>query len=106
MTIDPDVQRTAHVWGLPAELLQAVVQAEGNILKAVQCSLPHTQTREQALTILARSCVHAMADYLHETDPRGFVEFWAARWAPVGAENDPTGLNHNWVANVEKLWNV
>lgn len=30
-----------------------------------------------------------------------FVEFFGTRWAPVGAKNDPTGLNRNWVKNVK-----
>jgi hypothetical protein len=34
---------------------------------------------------------------------RAFVDFMAARWAPLGAGNDPTGLNANWPRNV---WNV
>jgi hypothetical protein len=28
-----------------------------------------------------------------------FWQRWAQRWAPVGAGNDPTGLNRNWLAN-------
>lgn len=29
-----------------------------------------------------------------------FFEFMAARWAPVGAANDPQNLNSHWVKNV------
>jgi hypothetical protein len=32
-----------------------------------------------------------------------FVEFLGNRYCPVGAENDPTGLNRHWVKNVTKL---
>lgn len=28
-----------------------------------------------------------------------FVEFFASRWAPLNAENDPQGLNRNWIKN-------
>jgi len=28
-----------------------------------------------------------------------FWQTWARRWSPVGAANDPTGLNKNWLAN-------
>ena len=29
-----------------------------------------------------------------------FLEFLASRYAPVGAANDPSGLNRNWLKNV------
>lgn len=32
---------------------------------------------------------------------KGDLNAFANRWAPVGAENDPTGLNKNWVKNVQ-----
>lgn len=32
--------------------------------------------------------------------PEPFVTFFAKRWCPVGAENDPQGLNKNWIRNV------
>jgi hypothetical protein len=88
-------------------LLEAVVTAEGNIIKAVQCSIPTVTTEDEALQVLARSATHAMADWI-ELLPieqrQAFVAFWGARWAPVGVKNDPTGLNANWVENVEKGW--
>jgi len=33
----------------------------------------------------------------------GDLEAFAARWAPVGAANDPTGLNRHWLANVRAV---
>jgi hypothetical protein len=64
MIIDPDVRGVSAHFGVDAALIQAVVQAEGNIVRAVQCSIPSVQTREQALQILCRSAVHAMSDYI------------------------------------------
>ncbi len=106
MIIDPDVQTMAAHFGLDPKLVQAVVQAEGNIVKAIQASLPSVTTRSQALDILCRSAVHAMSDYLTATDAReGFVIFWGKRWAPVGAANDAaTNLNQFWPKNVAALW--
>lgn len=105
MTIDPDVRGIAKDFGLDSALLQAVVNAEGNIVRAVQCSIPSVQTREQALRITARSAVHAMCDYIKSSQRGPFVQFWAARWAPQGVANDPKGLNRNWPKNVLALWN-
>lgn len=35
--------------------------------------------------------------------PGEYLEFLAKRYAPVGAENDPSGLNRNWLKNVSAL---
>ena len=103
MTIDPDVQRVASEWNLDARLMQAVVQAEGDILKAVRCTYPNTGTREAALRILARSLVHRLCEfaqmYGHE-----FVSYFGGKWAPIGVANDPKNLNSNFVRNVQALW--
>ncbi len=107
--IDPDVQAIAATFAASADfarLIQAVVTAEGNIVKAVACSEPAVTTREQAIRVVCRSAIHAMSDFLTDTDAArpAFVQFWARRWAPVGASNDPSGLNANWPKNVEQLW--
>ena len=107
MKIDADVIRVARAFGIDPALLQAVVHAEGDILRAVQCSIPSVNTREEALRVTARSAVHAMCDWIKsggEDRQDAFIAFWAARWAPVGATNDPTNLNANWVHNVDRLW--
>lgn len=107
MTIDPEIRGVAAHFGVDPKLLAAVVQAEGNILRAVQCSVPSCQTREKALEITCRSMVHAMRDYITEQQQNAdFVEFWAKRWAPIKAANDPTNLNQNWAKNVRQLWGV
>lgn len=119
MTIDPDVALVCRRWGGQstafAKLIQAVVNAEGNILRAVQISIPTVATREQAIEITCRSAVHEMADFLVQplsnypaaTSPTmqaQFVDFWRNRWAPLNAENDPKGLNDFWSRNVLAGW--
>jgi hypothetical protein len=107
VTIAPDVRAVAQSFNLDPALVQAVVTAEGNIVAAVRCSVPSVSTREEALRILCRSIVHAMRDYLvGQGLAADFVAFWGKRWAPVGATNDPTGLNGHWTTNVRKLWGV
>jgi len=32
-----------------------------------------------------------------------FITFLASRYAPIDADNDPNGLNHNWLPNVRKF---
>lgn len=104
MKIDPDVLLAARRFGIDPQLIQAVVNAEGDILKAVRCSRPETPDRAKALDITCRSAVHAMSDYLKAAAPKSFVDMWARRWAPTGADNDPTDLNANWPRNVLTLW--
>lgn len=105
MTIDRDVLITTDRFGLDPREIQAVVNAEGDILKAVRCSLPKTKDRQAALEITCRSCVHAKRDFIVAYGfAETFVEFWGHRWAPVGAANDPRGLNANWIRNVTKGW--
>ena len=110
IAIDADVLAVAKDFGLDPSLLQAVVAAEGNIVRAVQCSVPAVTTRAAALRITARSCVHAMVDWI-KSGPGdnierrdAFIAFWANRWAPRGAANDPHNLNANWASNVSRLW--
>jgi hypothetical protein len=112
LRIDPDVKLKARFFGIDAALIQAVVNAEGNILRAVQCSVPTVTTREKAIEITCRSAVHAMSDFLvnNRYDKAGpemkqqFIEYWAQRWAPRGVANDPTDLNKNWPVNVLHFW--
>lgn len=104
MTIDSDVARIAKKFGVDPALIQAVVKAEGNILKAVQCSIPSITTREEAIEVTCRSAAHALSAYVSANDAEGFVAFWGAKWAPVGAKNDPNNLNRNWPLNVLRLW--
>ncbi len=89
------------------EVIFALVKVvEGDIVKAVQCSFPSVTTRKEALEITARSAVHRMCDYVKADAARrqAFVAIFGAAWAPVGAANDPRGLNQNWTTNVTKLW--
>ena len=107
MTIDADVGAIARYFGVDPALLQALVRAEGNIVRAVQCSFRGVTTRDEALRIAARSSVHAMVDWIKSGGPeqkQSFVAFWAARWAPAGAKNDPHNLNANWPINVGRSW--
>lgn len=99
-----DIHRVAKRFGVDPALIEAVVRAEGNILRAVQCSIPSITTVEEALDVTCRSAVHAMSDYVKGKAAAGFVEFWAKRWAPVGVANDPTHLNSNWPKNVKAFW--
>jgi hypothetical protein len=107
VSIDAIVAARAKHFGVDAALVQAVILAEGGraaIVKAVQCSIPSITTYEGAVDVVCRSAAHHLSAYVSAHDPEGFVAFWGAQWAPVGAKNDPTDLNRNWPLNVLRLW--
>lgn len=109
MKIQDDVAKAAKWWSEDPALLQAVDTAEGGgdaLIKAVNCTPGiNAKTRDKALEVSCRTLNHARRDFIatHDLEPL-FAEFLAKRWAPVGATNDPKGLNRNWLANVWKLW--
>lgn len=111
MQIPVDIELECRNWGLDPALIAAVDLAEGGgerLIKAVKCSIPSVQDRAQAIKITCRTCTHAMNDYIKSNPTPGSIElfilFWAKRWAPEGADNDPQGLNKNWARNVTKIY--
>ncbi len=87
-------------------LLKAMVAAEGGpeaFVKAVRCSLPNTKDFAEAMQIATTTVQHRLWDYAAR-DMEAFIDFLAARWAPVGATNDPTNLNQYWAKNVKLLF--
>jgi hypothetical protein len=86
-------------------LIDAMVKAEGGpdaFLRAVRISIPTCKDFDEAVQIAVNTINHALWDF---TYPRinDFIAFLGSRWAPVGAANDPTNLNSNWVRNVQAL---
>jgi hypothetical protein len=103
--LDPVITQAAKKYNIDPNLVAAVVKAEGDIVKAVQCSYPHVESVTDALDILCRSITHAMSDFVKQpTIAHPFVAFFGARWAPTNVKNDPTHLNENWVHNVYEIW--
>lgn len=104
--IPKDVELIGRRYGVPARLLWAVEKAEGDLLKAVRCSIKSVKDLTEAREITARSAAHALFDFVLAGGSGwfAFIDFWAARWAPVGAANDPGNLNSNWAKNVKALW--
>ena len=103
-------------WPTPAavKLIDAMVVAEGGpkaFVRAVKCSIPSVTDYADARDIAANTIAHAALDFAIHAGWQPFVQYLASRpdptrpgkntgWAPVGADNDPTHLNENWVPNV------
>jgi len=39
--------------------------------------------------------------FMKQEEYKCYIEFLGSRYAPIGAKNDPKGLNKNWVKNVK-----
>lgn len=82
-------------------LANAIYIAEGGN----KTSHPYGILKHYSNTTARQACIntinHALKDY--NGNEEGFIEFLGGRYAPLGAGNDPTNLNRNWVKNV-KFW--
>jgi hypothetical protein len=91
-------------------LADSIRVAEGNPNYGILTHYKHTSYRQACIN----TCKHAWKDYLNQVDSvrpgalngtkTGYLTFLANRYAPIGAKNDPMGLNRNWLANVSKLY--
>lgn len=86
------------------KLADAIFKAEGvkskhpyGILKRFK----HTTPRQACLNTIQ----HAIVDFKGNSDDlKGFIKFLGSRYCPVGAKNDPRGLNKNWIRNTTKFY--
>ena len=60
------------------------------------------KSKEEAQRILDNSVRNNRLRWEKAGKPGKFVDFMGKRWAPIGAENDPKGLNVNWARNVRE----
>ena len=91
------------------DLIYAIYKAEGGE-KAVKpygiLSVP-CDTKDECRQIClntVRNNRRRYADYGYKKYDT-YLEFLASRYAPIGATNDPRGLNKNWLKNVKYFLN-
>ena len=82
-------------------IAQAIKTAEGNPRNYGVLSVP-TSSSEEAERVLNNSIRNSIIRWIQAKQPLSFSEFMQKRWAPIGASNDPKGLNKNWLGNVER----
>ena len=87
------------------KLVNAIYIAEGG----ANTSHPYGILEKYKTTTPRQACIntvnHALRDYTKEVfSDYEFIVFLGNRYCPVGAENDPTNLNKNWIPNVWSLY--
>jgi hypothetical protein len=84
------------------KLADAIYKAEGGS----KTSHPYGILKHYKKTTPRQACINTIKHALRDWDGSGdFISFLGNRYCPVGASNDPTGLNKNWIGNVSKLYN-
>ena len=79
------------------KLADAIYKAEGG----VKTAHPYGILKKYKKTTPRQACINTIKHGLRDWDGYSdFITFLGSRYCPVGAKNDPTGLNKNWVKNV------
>ena len=82
-------------------LADAIYQAEGG----AKTSHPYGILAHYNTTTPRQACINTINHALKDWDgKKDFITFLGNRYCPVGAANDPTGLNKNWIKNVTRLY--
>ncbi len=58
-------------------------------------------SKREAQRVLDNSVRNNIKRWEKAGKPGKFIDFMGKRWAPVGAKNDPKGLNKYWAGNVK-----
>ena len=93
--LTPDQQASADY--IMPYMHKAVKQAEGDKTGKLGVRSIQTDNPDQ---VLDNSIVNNFSRWVQGREPGKFVDFMQKKWAPIGAENDPKGLNKNWAGNV------
>ena len=83
------------------KLANAIYRAEGG----TKTKYPYGIFKKYKYTTPRRACINTIDHAKRDWDGKGdFIEFLGSRYAPIGAKNDPTNLNKNWVKNVKYFY--
>ena len=85
------------------EIVNAIRKAEGTWtygIKSIKC-----ETTTECRKICFNTVRNNRTRYARTDKKQDYISFLAKRYCPVGAENDPTGLNKNWEKNVRYFLN-
>lgn len=80
------------------KLADAIYRAEGG----ENTNYPYGILQKYEHTTPRQACINTIRHGLKDWDGEGdFISFLGSRYAPLGVENDPRGLNKFWIGNVK-----
>jgi hypothetical protein len=83
------------------KLATAIYWAEGG----AKTNHPYGILTKYKTTSPRQACINTINHALKDWNGKGdFIVFLGSRYAPIGADNDPKGLNKNWVRNVRYFY--
>lgn len=81
-----------------ADIVNAIGKAENS--KAHPYGIMVKYKRTDPWQACMNTVKHRMRDYIKSGSSEDFVVYLSKTYAPIGASNDPKGLNRNWISNV------
>lgn len=89
-------------------LANAIYIAEGGSLTnhpyGILAKYKHTTPRQACINTIKHKLRDFNREIITQLDEREFIAYLGQTYCPVGASNDPGGLNLNWVGNVIELY--
>jgi len=83
------------------KLADAIYKAEGG----AKTRHPYGILKKYKTTTPRQACINTIKSNLKRWNGKGdFITFLGRTYCPVGALNDPRGLNRHWVKNVRKFY--
>ncbi len=80
------------------QIANAIYLAEGG----AKTNHPYGILTKYKTTTPRQACINTIKHARKDWNGKGdFIVFLGSRYCPIGAKNDPTGLNKNWVKNVK-----
>lgn len=123
----PDIIKHAQMVGLEPELLMAIRLQENGVDSVAYGILPsgklvenykndkgyslegkfysYKDEKEKQLRWAARTVQYYKTQFDKNPKNKDFISYLGKIYAPVGASNDPTGLNKNWIPKVKFYYN-
>lgn len=103
---------TAWAEGQPDfdQLAQAIYKAEGGAKTAhpygILAHYKHTSPKQACLNTIKHRWAEwaVLSPQARLAYPEGYLRYLQASYSPLGAKNDPSGLNVNWYNNVRRLY--
>jgi hypothetical protein len=82
-----------------SQIADAIYKAEGGS----KTSHPYGILQHYKVTTPRQACLNTIAHARRDFKGGDFITFLGGRYCPIGASNDPTGLNRNWIGNVKSI---